>query len=960
MIMMKPTYILSLILLSTSVFLSPVVQAQEVAQTTGTPAPTSAAEDTKPWLYQGSDIPVDSSWTFGVLPNGLKYAVKKNEVPKGQVAIRVRIDAGSLHENDDERGYAHLIEHLSFRGSTYVADGESKRIWQRFGVSFGSDSNAATTPTETVYKLDLPNSTPEKFGESMKILSGMMRAPNFTPQAVEAERAIVLAERRESASSAQVMRDALFAHIFQGQALANRAPIGTVETLQAATTDKLKAFHQRWYRPEKTVISIAGDAEPAVLEASIKEYFGNWSVSGAATQQPDFGKPAATDTLAKNYVDANLPPDITMAWVRSWEQVDDTIAYNEQMIVDQLAVQIINRRLENAARSGAPFLLAEVNQQDVSRSADITMISIKPVGEDWETAIREVRAIISDAVKTPPSPLDVERERRLFDIHFQTSVDKYSFEAAAAQADSIVSAVDIRETIAGPATALDIFRKLSPRITPEWILQSTQRLLSDGVGRIFMTLPKADAGTEKRLATAFAADTTVNNRARLSQRDLAFKDLPVLGKPVVPISRGKAPLADMEAMQFPNGTRVLLHPNKGEVGQVRVMVRFGRGYQAASADKSSLLWTGPFLLNSNGVATFKQTEIDLLTAGRRIQLDFVIDDNAFALSATTSTADLPDQLKLLATKLEQPGWDPEPVKRLSGFIKSDYDASQMSAGSVLSRDLLYMIRGNDLRWKQPSPADASAITPQKVKAFWQPLLKSGPVEVILIGDFDTETAVTALSQTFGAMKARSAAPISPAAASIAFPVSNMTAKTLTHKGPKDQAAASIAWPTGGGIERIQESRELDILANIFSDRLFEKFRSEQAASYSPSMSSSWPEEFDSGGYLVALSQVDPKDVDRFFDFASEVAADLAANPVSEDELKRAVEPTKQMIERAASGNIFWLNNLKGASYDPRKYDALRYILFDYTGVTPARIQELAQKYLVANKAWKLQVLPEGK
>ncbi|MFN3620684.1 insulinase family protein, partial [Sphingorhabdus sp.] len=106
---------LAALLLSTSAY----------AQTA--PAASSATKPmVQPWLYEGSDVPVDDSWTFGVLPNGLRYAVKKNDVPAGQVSIRVRIDAGALHENNDEQGFAHLIEHLSFRGSTFVPDGEAK------------------------------------------------------------------------------------------------------------------------------------------------------------------------------------------------------------------------------------------------------------------------------------------------------------------------------------------------------------------------------------------------------------------------------------------------------------------------------------------------------------------------------------------------------------------------------------------------------------------------------------------------------------------------------------------------------------------------------------------------------------------------------------------------------------------------------------------------------------------
>jgi zinc protease len=103
--------------------------------------------------------------------------------------------------------------------------------------------------------------------------------------------------------------------------------------------------------------------------------------------------------------------------------------------------------------------------------------------------------------------------------------------------------------------------------------------------------------------------------------------------------------------------------------------------------------------------------------------------------------------------------------------------------------------------------------------------------------------------------------------------------------------------------------------------------------------------------------VKPTDVDRFFAFATEVATDLATNPVSADELQRAVEPVKQAVERASSGNTFWLNNLKGATFEPARFTALGRLYSDYSNVTPARLQELAKRYFVANKSWKLVVSP---
>ena len=204
--------------------LSSLIAAPIVAQDVPAPRGKNAAPVVHPlgsadgpWLFRGSDIPPDRAWTFGVLPNGVRYAVRRNAVPPGQVSIRVAMDVGSLMERPDERGFAHLIEHLSFRASQYVADGESKRIWQRLGVTFGADTNAATGFTQTSYKLDLPSATPDGLDESMKILSGMMMAPALNDASLNAERPVVLAEQREQPGPQVRLGDASRELFFRGR-----------------------------------------------------------------------------------------------------------------------------------------------------------------------------------------------------------------------------------------------------------------------------------------------------------------------------------------------------------------------------------------------------------------------------------------------------------------------------------------------------------------------------------------------------------------------------------------------------------------------------------------------------------------------------------------------------------------------------------------------------------------------
>jgi zinc protease len=946
-----------LLLLSALAMLVPPALAQTPPPKPQPAVAPKAAE--VPWLYEGSDVPVDTSWTFGKLENGLRYAVKRNQVPAGQVSIRVRIDAGALHEEDSEQGFAHLMEHLAFRGSEYVPDGEAKRIWQRFGVTFGSDSNAQTTPTQTVYKLDLPSATPASLDESIKLLSGMVRAPNISESALNAEREIVKAELRESAGAGMDLGEAMRRHAFQGQRLGNRSTIGTVETLNAATAAALREFHRRWYRPEKTVISIAGDADPKELERLVRLHFGQWQGRGTPIPDPDFGRPDPKGAIAKTVVEPTLPPNVAIIYARPWAKVDDTIAYNEQLLVDALAQQILNRRLITQARAGSTFSIAEVAQDDLSRSADTTTVIITPIGDNWQQAVKDVRGIIADAVNTAPSQADIDRELALFGNSLRTMRDSYPFEAAAKQADDIVKAVDIRETVAAPDTVVSVFEDMREKFTPERLFDATRALFTADVVRILRTTPVPDTpDADQRLALALTGPVTASGAARLAAKPITFDDLPKLGTAGQVVLRNPLPRFEMESIELSNGVRALLFPNKAESGQVRVLVRFGRGYQAVEPTKGALLWSGPGVISESGIGNFSRTQIEQLINGRRIELAFNVDNDAFEYGATTRPGDLADQLKLLALKLENPSWDPAPLERQKALAISGYRSFDMSATSVLQRELQYRMSGNDPRWKIPTPDEVRKVDAKTFRAFWGPLLATGPVEVLLFGDFDPAQAVPALQATLGAIKPRTAPAITGKAARVNFPAANAKPLRFTHKGPQDQAAAVVGWPTGAGLPQIGEGRQLEVLAALFRDRLFEKFRSEQAASYSPDANANWPDDFAAGGFLMAYSQVDPKDTDRFFAFAKSVAADLATTPVSNDELQRALAPILQYIERATTGNMFWMNELEGATYNAARYQALGTLYSDYSKVTPLQLQELARKYLVDAKAWKLVVEPE--
>ena len=954
----------------------PVLAQQAAVQSAPAPAPVPApkalqTDGATPWLYRGSDVPPDEKWLFGEMKNGLRYAVRNNGVPPRQISIRVRVDAGSLHEEDGEQGFAHLLEHLLFRESKYLGQGEAIAAWQRLGATFGSDANAETTPTHTVYKLDIPDINPAKLSESFKLLSGMIREPVLNDGNVGAERPIVLAEKRERGGAGLRMADLTRQTFFAGQRLSVRNPIGTEETLKAANGKGVKAFYDRWYRPENTTIIVAGDADPQLLAGLVEQWFGDWKGTGKPGVAPAFGDPAAPAGAAASAgmpapigelavgVEPDLPRSLTFAVMRPWRPVTDTIVYNEGLLLDAIAQAIINRRLESRARGGGSFLYAQVQQDDISRSADATFVTFAPLTSDWKAALADVRSVIADALVNPPTQEEIDREAAEFDVVFANEVEQESVQSGSTLVNNLVNAIDIRETVAAPQVVLDVFRGMKPRLTPAEVLERTKGLFEGVVTRSVYVTPQAGEADVAALKLALASEAKVDSSARLAANAISFDELPPVGAPGTIAAQKPLGVLEIQQVDFANGVKALVWANDAEPGRVTVRVRFGAGYRAFDKDSAVYAPLGEAALVGSGLGELGQNEIDRLSTGRKLGFDFAIDDAVFTLTAQTRSEDVADQLYLFAAKLGMPRWDADPVIRAKAASELAYNTFSTSPGGILNRDLEYLVTAKDPRFATPDPAALKAATPEAFRKVWEPLLKQGPIEVLVFGEFDQAKIIEQLRLTFGALPPRMAIPADVAARVPGFAPTADKPAVLTHRGDPNQAAAVVAWPSGGGVASLRESRQIEILTQLFNNRLLDALRERAGASYSPQVFSKWPEDLPSGGRITALAQLEPEFVPVFFAEADRIAKDLATNPPTADELARVTEPLAQLIRRASTGNQFWLYNLEGATQDPQRVPLLRTLLGDYSQTSPQVMQFLADRYLAKGVPFRLAIIPEG-
>lgn len=933
------------------------------------PVPSTAptADLAVPWLYRGSDIPQDKEWQFGELPNGVRYVVRKNGVPPGQVSIRIRMDVGSLYESEHERGFSHLLEHMVFRQSRYLGEGEAIPTWQRMGATFGSDTNAETSPVATTYKLDLPNATLASLDESMKLLSGMMIAPVISEKNVRTDVPIVLAEMRERGGTATRVFEQTQQTLFAGQKLAVRPVIGTEETLGAANAATVTAYHQRWYRPENAVVVAVGDIAPEVMEASIKKWFGDWQGVGPKAAEPPFGDPLpptgstgpAPIGETRVIVEPEMPRSISYAILRPWRPVRDTVAYNQGIMVESVAQAIINRRLEAKARAGGSFLAAQVNKDKVARSADLTYVSITPLGTDWKSALHDTRGVIADAMAQPPSQEEIDREVQEFSVAFESSVEQRRLLPGSKLADDMVTALDIRETIASPEVVQDIFNRSIPLFTPAAILDKTRAMFAGQVTRAVYVTPLASEVSPGSFKAALGTPVEATDNARLAANNIKYSDLPAIGQPAQPVAEKAVGLLEIKQIDYANGVKVILWPTVEEPGRVTLKVRFGAGWRAFDTKTAPYAALGEMALVDSGVGPFDREAMDRASTGRKIGFDFEIEDASFAFKADTRAADLEDQLHLFAAKFAMPRWDGNPVLRSQAASKINFESYAASPQGVLERDLKFLERGRDPVFRTPTPTDIDTTTVEGFRAVWEPILRQGPIEIQLFGDFDKAKAIAALNRTFGALPRRAALPSGTAGLSVRKLEASVKPVLLFHRGQDNQAAGIIGWPTGGGAEQVRESRQLEILTQLFQNRLLDRLREKLGEAYAPQVVNSWPIDLKNGGNVFATASLQPKSVPVFFATAEEIATDLATNPVSAEELARVTEPLKQSLARASSSSAFFMYLIEGATADPSRYGKVRTVLADYTETTPVAIQALARKYLAPGKSWRVAVIPQG-
>ena len=918
-----------------------------------TPTPTPQ------WPQAHSDLKADSSIRFGVLPNGMRYAIMKNATPPGQVSMRLRFDVGSLMERDDQQGLAHFLEHMAFNGSTNVPTrGDMVKDLERLGLAFGADTNAGTDFANTTYKFDLPKSDDQSVDTSLMLLREIAGNLSLDQTAMDQERGVILSEERLRDTPSFRIAKQQYAFTMDGQRPPQRWPIGLVPVIQGAKADLIADIYHHYYRPERATLVIVGDIEPDAIEAKIKTRFGDWQGKGPAGVDPDLGKVATRGADFKLAIEPGSPTSLELAWVSPPDLSPDSIAKEKRELVERLALEVVNRRLATLARETTPpFISAGAFHGDQLRAEQVTGVLVNAQPDRWKEALATAETEVRRAVQFGVRPDELQREIAENDAALKLAAASAGTRRTPAMADEIAGTLDEQDVETSPADDLALFEATAKDLTAAQVSDTLKGLFAGEGPLVFMSAPSEVDGGVTAVRTAFEAAraTPVTAPDAPRQVDWPYASFGPSGRVA---DRKDVTDLDTVFVRFDNGVRLTVKSTKFREDQILVQVRFGDGLAGMAPDSQTITWAGSAFAEG-GLRQISADDSERALAGMVYGVNFGAASDAFQLSGVTRQADLATQLQVLAAYVADPGWRPEAFQRMKTYGLTLEDQFEATDTGVLSRDLGGLLHAGDRRWTFPSRDEIGAETGDELKALVGPSLASAPLEVVVVGDITVDKAIAAVADTFGALPRRpEPAPIGAPAHGASFPGPIASPIIETHTGRADQGVALEAWPTTDYWTDPQGSRANAILVRVMQLRLIDTLRLKEGVTYSPGAGAVSSQVFPRYGYIDAYMEAPPPKLDGFFVDVAQIASDLRTTPPSADELERAKKPAIEALAKATATNEYWLEGLAGAAADPRRLDILRSAEAGLERVSADDVRKAAATWLRDDTAWKLEIKPK--
>ena len=935
---------------------APAADAKPVeAKATATNEPVKAT----PWPQEASDIAADPKTVFGSLPNGMRYLIYPNSEPPKRVSLRMHISAGSLMEADDQQGLAHFLEHMVFNGSEHYKADELVPRMQRLGVGFGAHVNAFTSFDQTVYMLDLPELSDDVLDLGFTVMRDFGDGALLGAEEIDKERGVILSEKVSRDSVQSRIQEKQFEQFLPGSLIAKRFPIGKEEIISKAPRERFVDFYKSYYVPSRMTFIVVGDVDPKDMEARITEAFSSMKNPEKPGANPDLGpvkSPEGLETavFTDNEVEST---DLSLMTVRPYSKKPDTI---ENRIADMpldLANSMIDRRFERLSkRENSPIVAGSASKDAVFNHVELGGISVTADDSRWQEALPMLEQEFRRALLHGFTASEfAEAKANLLNAYEQQVKSKASRKSESL-ASGIAQTINDGSVISTPETDLEIAKKGLESITPEACHAEFKKFWGDAGTHLILTTKQASDTAKADLAAIYQESLSKPVEAPAASQSAAFA-YTNFGTPGKVTSTKQIADLDITQLVLSNNIRVNLKKTDFEKNNIRLLARIGSGQLTQPADKPGLEAFATAVYEGGGLGKHSNDELQQILAGKNVGTSLKIGEDAFILSGRTTPADLELELQLMCASLTDPGYREEALWQFRKALPTMAQQLKHSPAGPQTEIESWM-HGGDPRYTLPPVEKLGTYAIADAKKWLTPELEKGYVELSIVGDFDPDTLIPALLKTFGALPKRATAPAAlDAARKIKFPNAPAT-KTFTYDSKIPQGIASVYWKTDGMRGNTTEVRRLNILADIYGDRLRKEIREKLGASYSPDAGVGGSDALSGFSYLVGQSVGKPEDIERLGTVMRELADGLAKEGATEDEFDRAKKPMLANLEKSLRDNSFWLGTVMSqCQEDPKRLDLSRNRDADYKSITLKEVNTLAKKYFGSANAIHVAIKP---
>jgi zinc protease len=902
-------------------------------------------------------LPVDPAVIRGTLPNGLRYYVRRNGKPEKRAELRLIIRAGSILEDNDQRGLAHYVEHMAFNGTWRFPKQEIIAFLERSGMRFGADLNAYTSFDETVYQLQIPTDTLALLNTALDVLQDWASAVTFDSTEFERERGVVVEEWRLGRGARQRIADRHFAEQFRGSRYAERQPVGTRESLDRATLAATRRFYREWYRPDLMAVVAVGDFDAKAVEQAIRARF-------ESLRNPDTPRPRqvfdAPDYAEGTRVVISSDPEFP----QSFAQVDwllpprarGTVGAWRANVVSRIYNSLIGQRFgELAQRESTPFAFAFAGIGSLIPTRDAFTAAAVVKESRFTDALAATLAELERANRFGFTATEFERQKTSLMRSFERAVAEASKTDSRVYAEQLTSHFVRAGNIASAEQVLQLATALVPGITldevnaaaRDWMPERNRVVAVAAPARADITLPSDSAllavlgGLKRQTLTAYV-DSAANQ--------------PLVATPPPPGRVVRSSLiADLAITEWTlsNGVRVLLKPTDFKNDQVLMTGRRAGGYSVLANEDHRSATLAELVLG--GAGAFSDNQLRRMLTGKVAHAGVAVSEHEESAFGTASPRDLETMFQLFWLQATAPRLDTALFYANRATMKAEMQNARNTPEQAFG-DTIDLVMANyhpRVRLFQPEQLDSLDV-PRAYALYKQRFASFNGFTFYLVGNFALDSIRPLVERYLGGLP--TGGPTEAVVDRGIRPPPGVVTRVV-RKGTAPKAQTRITFH--GAFEYSWENRlVLDALQQVLDLRLRDALREERGGTYGVSVGAigSWVP-YQRYAITVGFGSA-PERVDELVQTAFAVMDSLKRSGPSAEELAKIRETFIRAHETGLRENAAWLRWMSDHDEDGRDQHATVQYPVLVQALTSEQVRDAARRYLTEGQYARFTLLPE--